>query len=167
MAGLRAARRIYTAVRNMEYLIELQQDIETDGVDAHALERTAAHALHLECVPAPAELSVLLADDVAVRELNRQYRHTDAATDVLSFSQAEGEEFAIPDGETPHLGDVVISVDTARRQAAEYGIPLQDELAHLVVHGVLHLLGYDHQDADGEEVMRAHEDAVLGGAHHH
>ena len=151
----------------MEYLIELQHEVETDGIDAHALERMAAHALHVEGVKTPAELSVLLADDSAVRDLNRQYRHTDAPTDVLSFSQAEGEEFALPDGETPHLGDVVISIETARRQATEYGVALQDELAHLVVHGILHLLGYDHEDADEEAVMRAHEDAVLGGAHHH
>ena len=87
--------------------------------------------------------------------------------EYLDVVQRLVEEFALPDGETPHLGDVVISVDTARRQAAEFGVPLQDELSHLVVHGILHLLGYDHEDTDDEAVMRAHEDAVLGGAHHH
>jgi probable rRNA maturation factor len=86
----------------------------------------------------------------------------------LSFSQAEGEAFAVPDGETPHLGDVIISLDTARRQAADVGLALQDEMAHLLVHGILHLLGYDHESPDDEVAMRAHEDAILGAqAHHH
>lgn len=152
----------------MEYLIELQHEVEIAGVDAHALERMAAHALGVEDVARPAELSVVITGDEAIRELNRAYRGTDATTDVLSFSQAEGEAFAVPDGETPHLGDVIISLETARRQADEHGLALQDEMAHLLVHGILHLLGYDHEDPDDERVMRAHEDAILGThAHHH
>jgi probable rRNA maturation factor len=128
----------------------------------------AAHTLALEHVHRPAELSVVLTDDATIQQLNKAYRATDGPTDVLSFSQAEGEAFAVPDGETPHLGDVIISVDTARSQAGEFGLPLQDEIAHLLVHGILHLLGYDHEDADDESVMRAHEDAILGAdAHHH
>ena len=152
----------------MDYLIDVQADVETDGINPRALEKLAAHALALEAVGRPAELSVLLTGDAAVRELNRAYRNTDAPTDVLSFSQAEGEEFAVPDGEARHLGDVIISMDTARRQAAEYGLALQDELAHLLVHGILHLLAYDHEAAEDEEIMRRHEDAILGEhAHHH
>lgn len=151
----------------MDYVIELQTDIETDGLDKHALEQFAARALEAEAVPRPSELSIVLTDDAAVRELNRTYRGTDAPTDVLSFAQSEGDEFAHPLGEAPHLGDVVISLDTARRQAAEYGLALQDEVSHLLVHGVLHLLGYDHEQHDDAEIMRAHEDAILGAAHHH
>ena len=152
----------------MDYLIDVQADVETDGVNPRALEKLAAHALALEAVGRPAELSVLLTGDAAVQELNRTYRDTDAPTDVLSFSQAEGEEFAVPDGEARHLGDVIISMDTARRQATEYGLALQDELAHLLVHGILHLLGYDHEVTSDEEIMRRHEDAILGEhAHHH
>ena len=149
-------------------MIELQSEVEIAGLDAHALERLAAHALAVEQVARPAELSVVITGDAAIRELNRAYRDTDAATDVLSFSQAEGEAFALPDGETPHLGDVIISLETARRQADEHGLALQDEVAHLLVHGILHLLGYDHEAPDEEAVMRAHEDAILGAhAHHH
>lgn len=152
----------------MEYLIELQHEVEIAGLDPHALERMAAHALMVEEVARPAELSVVITGDAAIRELNQTYRNTDAATDVLSFSQAEGEAFALPDGETPHLGDVIISLETARRQADEHGLALQDEVAHLLVHGILHLLGYDHEEPDDETVMRAHEDAILGAhAHHH
>ncbi|HYM14863.1 MAG TPA: rRNA maturation RNase YbeY [Dehalococcoidia bacterium] len=149
------------------YIIELQAEGETAGIDARELERVAERTLQAEEVAKPAELSVLLADDATVRELNHRYRGTDAATDVLSFSQAEGEGFAQPEGTAPHLGDVVISVDTARRQAAEAGASLQDEVAHLLVHGVLHLLGYDHEEADEAAAMRAREDAVLGQEHRH
>ena len=151
----------------MQYLIELEHETDITGLDELALERLAAHALDVEHVAKPAELSVLLADDPTVHELNKTYRDTDEATDVLSFSQSEGEPFAQPAGAAPHLGDIVISIDTARRQATEYVISLQDEVSHLLVHGVLHLLGYDHEDSTDAEVMRRHEDAILGGAHHH
>jgi probable rRNA maturation factor len=109
----------------------------------------------------------MLTDDAALHELNRTYRGVDAPTDVLSFAQSEGGEFALPEGEAPHLGDVIISLDTARRQAAEYGLALQDEVSHLLVHGVLHLLGYGHEQPEDAQIMRTHEDAILGEAHHH
>lgn len=153
---------------DVEYVVELQHDVDIAGLDDAALKRLAAHALAVENVARPAELSVVLTGDSAVRELNRTYRGVDSATDVLSFSQTEGEEFAVPDGETPHLGDVIISIETAQRQADEHSLAIQDEVAHLLVHGVLHLLGYDHEDPGDETVMRAHEDAILGAhAHHH
>jgi probable rRNA maturation factor len=151
----------------MQYMIELDHETDITGIDEIALERLAAHALDVEGVAKPSELSILLADDATVHELNRAYRQTDEPTDVLSFSQTEGDAFAQPEGTAPHLGDIVISIDTARRQATEYVISLQDEVAHLLVHGVLHLLGYDHEEPDEAELMRRHEDAVLGGAHHH
>ncbi len=149
------------------YIIELQADVDTAGIDAHALERLAERALEAEGVAAPAELSILLADDPTVHELNRTYRRTDAPTDVLSFAQGEGDGFAQPEGAARHLGDVVISVDTARRQAAEYKLTLQDEVSHLLVHGILHLLGYDHEQPDDAQAMRLQEERVLGAAHHH
>ena len=149
------------------YVIELQAEADATGIDEHALERLAEHALEAEAVAHPSELSILLADDGVVRALNRSYRGTDSATDVLSFAQGEGERFARPEGAAAHLGDVVISLDTARRQAQEFGQPLQDELAHLLVHGILHLLGYDHERDEDERAMRAREDAIMGRAHHH
>ncbi len=88
-----------------------------------------------------AELSLLLVSDAVMRQLNRDWRGKDRPTDVLSFAQAEG------DGGAPAelLGDVVISLDTARRQAAERAASLTSELDRLLIHGVLHLLGYDHE----------------------
>jgi probable rRNA maturation factor len=151
----------------MQYMIELEHETDIAGLDERVLERLAAHALEVEGVAKPSELSVLLADDPTVHEMNKAYRATDEATDVLSFSQRDGEPFAQPEGTAPHLGDVIISVDTARRQAAEFSVSLQEEVAHLLVHGVLHLLGYDHEEASEAEVMRRHEDAILGGAQHH
>ena len=149
------------------YVIELQHEVDVGGIDTLALERLASRALELEEVAAPAELSILLADDPTVHELNRTYRDTDAPTDVLSFAQSEGDEFAQPEGAARHLGDVVISLDTARRQAVEYKLALQDEVAHLLVHGILHLLGYDHEQPEDAAAMRLQEDRVLGEAHHH
>jgi probable rRNA maturation factor len=152
----------------VQYLVEIQHEVDVSGVDVHALERLAVRALEHEQVATPAEVSVVLADDTLVHELNRDYRDTDAPTDVLSFAQAEGEPFAPPDGAPRHLGDVVISLETARRQAQQAGIAVDDEVAHLLVHGVLHLLGYDHERPDEETIMRGREDAILGGtAYHH
>lgn len=93
-----------------------------------------------------AELSVLLCSDAVIHALNREWRGRDRPTDVLSFAQSEGEG-ARPAG---LLGDVVISVDTARRQAAERGATLGRETDRLLVHGVLHLLGYDHEVSPAE-----------------
>ena len=92
------------------------------------------------------ELSLLLVSDGEMRRLNRRWRDRDRPTDVLAFAQAEGPGGA-PDG---MLGDVVISVDTARRQAAERGETLGREAERLLVHGVLHLLGYDHERSTAE-----------------
>jgi len=89
------------------------------------------------------ELAVLLCDDARIRELNRQHRGKDRATDVLSFSQIEGDP--VPNAGRPtHLGDVVISLETAARQADQRRVPLRDEAARLLIHGTLHLLGHDH-----------------------
>jgi probable rRNA maturation factor len=93
-----------------------------------------------------AELSLLLVSDAVMRQLNRDWRGTDRPTDVLSFAQGEGPGGA-PSG---LLGDVVISIDTARRQAAERDATLGSELDRLLIHGVLHLLGYDHERSPAE-----------------
>ena len=93
------------------------------------------------------EISILLADDKKIRKLNNQYRGQDQATDVLSFPQNEGEE----EGLNPHLlGDVVISTVTARRQSAQHELSLEEELVLLLTHGILHLLGYNHERSDEE-----------------
>ncbi len=100
-----------------------------------------------------AEAAVTLAfvRDAAMRRLNRQYRGHDRATDVLAFPATEAAPLAA--GEAPiFLGDIVIATDTASRQAAASGLTLERELSELVIHGVLHLCGYDHETDNGEMV---------------
>ena len=106
------------------------------------------------------ELSIVLTDDSAIWELNRQYRGVDRPTDVLSFSQREGED----PGMIPEvLGDVVISLDRVHEQAREYGHSFERELGFLVVHGILHLLGWDHEMPDDEARMMAKTEEILEG----
>ncbi len=109
---------------------------------------------------AAAELSVVLADDEAIHDLNRDFRGVDRPTDVLSFAQREGPG-ANPDD--PILGDVVISLDTAARQAVCRGHGLAQEVRILLVHGFLHLLGFDHETDEQRSEMAAEEAAVLAG----
>ncbi|MBW2528167.1 MAG: rRNA maturation RNase YbeY [Deltaproteobacteria bacterium] len=99
------------------------------------------------------ELSVALVDDETMRELNRRYRRRNRPTDVLSFSMAEGEPLARASAGPELLGDVVLSADTARRQARARRRPLRDELTTLLAHGLLHLLGYDHRTDRQEREM--------------
>jgi probable rRNA maturation factor len=113
-----------------------------------------------------AELSVVLTDDVQIAKLNGTYRKKNRPTDVLAFAQREGE----PGGRRDLLGDVVVSVETARRQAEGRGWDLTSELTMLIAHGLLHLLGWDHATAAEDRRMRretdrlceAARDAVLG-----
>lgn len=105
-----------------------------------------------------AEVGVVLVDDEKIRDFNKQYRNVDRSTDVLSFALQEGAP--MPGGEAL-LGDVLISLETALRQAVEYGHSVERELAYLIVHGVLHLLGYDHTAEEERKLMRAKEELVL------
>jgi len=123
-----------------------------------------------------AEVSVVVTGDDEIRRLNREYRGIDAPTDVLSFPLLEelGEElppgsppgpqhalWTAGEGGAPARGDIVISLERAKAQAEEYGHSLQREIAFLTVHGLLHLLGYDHESEEPERVMRAKEEAIL------
>ncbi len=108
-----------------------------------------------------AQLSIVLTDDETIRELNRTYRGVDRPTDVLSFSQKEGEDDGMNDGLL--LGDVVVSLDRVQNQAQEYGHSFERELGFLVVHGILHLLGWDHEKSDDEVRMMARTEEILGG----
>lgn len=148
----------------MEVLISnLQDRVEAAGLEGLVL-RAARAAASSRALPPGAELSVCLVDDAHIQELNRRYRGKDCPTDVLSFPQWEwqGEpREATGDPAVTLLGDVVISLETAARQAEEFGHSLQREVAFLVVHGVLHLLGHEHETAAGEERMRALEEEVL------
>jgi len=142
--------------------------------DAPRLARSAAAAALAAAsregaqVPSAAELSLVLGDDALVRGLNRLYRRKDAATNVLSFpALTHAERARAARARKPArpalLGDVVVAFETSRREAAALGKPLADHLAHLVVHGTLHLLGYDHALARDAARMERLEAAVLAG----
>lgn len=109
------------------------------------------------------EVSVLLTDNATIHSLNRDYRGKDMPTDVLSFALNEGDEPTIIDGPPENLlGDIIISLEKAAEQAAEYGHGQEREVAFLTLHGLLHLLGYDHETEDDRTEMRQEEEAVLG-----
>ena len=109
-----------------------------------------------------AEVSITLTDNVYIHELNMKYRNIDRPTDVLSFALNEGEEPEIVDGPVVNmLGDIIISVERATEQAAEYGHSIEREIAFLTVHGMLHLLGYDHMEETDRVEMRKEEDYVM------
>ena len=110
--------------------------------------------LQLETV----QLSIVLCNDHIIHPLNRDYRGKDTSTDVLSFAQREGE-FAFVEDDV--LGDVIISVETAQRQAKEKGHSIETEMEVLLVHGILHLLGYDHIEDDEAKIMQSKERELL------
>lgn len=135
-------------------------------VRKRALGALARRALKAEGAAAPSEISIVVTDDETVRMLNRRFRGIAESTDVLSFQMGEDESFVTASGSAPLLGEVVISYETAARQADEAGLAVEDELSHLLVHGVLHLLGHDHESAADAEAMRAREESLLGRAAH-
>lgn len=107
-------------------------------------------------VPPEAELSVLLTDDAHIRVLNRDYRGADKATNVLSFPVSDD-----PDELGPMLGDIVVARETLVAEALDAGIPVAHHMTHLVVHGLLHLFGYDHENDDEADAMERIETAIL------
>ena len=133
------------------------------------VKRAAAAALKAEGVTVPCELDVTLTDDAVIHTINREQRGVDRATDVLSFPMFEltpgelpGEEDADPGTGLVPLGDMVISLEHVAAQAKEYGHSNRRELAYLVTHSVLHLLGYDHLDEGPmKKQMREHEERIM------
>src|SRR6266851_6038510 len=110
--------------------------------------------------PAPIELGITLTDDAGQRRLNRRFRGRDLPTNVLAFAAWEPGA-RVPPGAPLLLGDIVLAFETVAREAAEQGKPFADHLRHLIVHGVLHLLGCDHQTADEASIMEPLETSIL------
>lgn len=124
------------------------------------LEEVLQAAGKMEEVAADREVEFVLTNDVEIHKLNREYRSKDAPTDVLSFAWEESEEL-FP-GEDQMLGQIIVSLDRAKEQAKEYGHSLEREMAFLSIHGLLHLLDYDHEIGPAEEKqMRKREKEIL------
>lgn len=118
------------------------------------LKKTSLKVLKILEAAKDSELSVSFIDDLRMRELNRDYRNIDRTTDVLSFPQEEGP------GETL-LGDIIISTETSLRNSKRYGVTHEEEIVKLLVHGLLHLFGYDHKKKKEREEMREKEKEIL------
>ncbi len=127
-----------------------------DGIE-NILLKAAEKTLSLEeC--SDCEVSLYITNDDEIQKLNRAFRNVDAPTDVLAFAMREGENGEL----NPEiLGDVVISISTAERQANEFGHSLEFEIALLVAHGILHLLGYDHINDSQAKIMKQKEISIL------
>ena len=123
--------------------------------DAEALALAVAQATLAYIDFTEGSVTLLLTDDQAVRELNLRFRQRDSATNVLSFPAPQNPE--------RHLGDVALAYGVCAREAAEQGKPLAHHLQHLVAHGVLHLVGYDHETDDEAEQMEGLERVILAG----
>ena len=155
----------------VEQMIEVDIQIDdrfAEAVAPELIERAVAAALQAEGVAGPIELSVLVADDAELHRLNRDYRGVDAPTDVLSFADEEDagaqaqHAFVRPPDAPRYLGDLAISYERVVVQAEEYGHSRERELAYLTVHGILHLLGYDHERGPADAAaMRAREEAIM------
>lgn len=138
--------------------VEVEAEAWTDALpDAEAIALRAAEAVLVRTSDSQGsiarDVAILLSDDDAVRALNRDHRRQDKPTNVLSFPAAPSA--------APHLGDVALAYETCAREAGEQGKSLADHLTHLVAHGVLHLLGWDHMTEAEAEAMEAREREIL------
>jgi probable rRNA maturation factor len=154
----------------MMFKLEISASIKRNldlPVDKKWLEGVARRVLEVEGISSPAEMGLLITDSRTIRKLNRIYRGVDAPTDVLAFQmtaaiggEPAGQFVNAPDG-IKHLGEVIISYPQAVRQARDLGQGVTHELALLIVHGVLHLLGYDHELPAEKQSMKDKENEIL------
>ena len=142
------------------FITNEQDKIEIPAEWEEKINQVAAICLREEQLPEDVDVDLLFVDNEAIREMNLEYRDKDSATDVLSFPMYEPDE-EIDDEEEVLLGDIVISLERAQEQCEEYGHSLEREVMYLLVHGLLHLAGYDHMEEEDKKVMRAQEEKLL------
>ena len=155
---MNAAQRRRAAAPDIDFDIQSPLWDALPGAETAVREALAAAA---ELTPSSGEMSVVLADDAAVRALNRDWRKIDKPTNVLSFPADAPEIPGVP----PLLGDVIVAYETLAREAADEGKPVLHHLAHLAVHGYLHLLGYDHETDSEADAMEGLERQILARLH--
>ncbi len=148
--------KIYIDYSNEHDKFSPPEDIEK------LIENCTSAALEEEDIRDDAEVSVTLVDNARIREMNAEFREIDRETDVLSFPMCGEDGFEVnPDNDAILLGDIVISLEKAQEQAAEYGHDFKREVAFLITHSLFHLLGYDHMTEDEEKEMFAKQEKVL------
>ena len=140
-----------------------EQNIKLESNISELIESACKAVLEIESFTDDAEVNVTLVSDDEIHRLNLEFRNIDKSTDVLSFPLGENGEYDVnPENGCLMLGDVIISVEHALRQAEEFGHSKEREIAYLTVHSVLHLLGYDHVDeAEEKRIMRMKEEKAL------
>lgn len=151
--------------------VQVEVDVQiapayAEAVPAKLLRAAARAALRTEgrTGTGPAELTLVITDDSGIQSLNRDFLGNDVPTDVLAFGALEdGGPFVAAPEAGGYLGDVIVSYPRAVAQAQEHGHSPEQELNLLVVHGILHLLGYDHADDEGKAAMWARQDLILDG----
>lgn len=162
----------------MKLMITRQGAASLERADENLLRRAAVHAARAENIDLPCFADVLLCDDENIRAYNRQHRGVDQPTDVLSFpsvwypsgiTAGRAEPLLSQEWDTEReacfLGEIIISLPRALAQAEAYGHSLQRELSYLLVHGLMHLFGYDHQDEEDKRTMRRQEEKALRAVH--
>lgn len=155
---------------NMEYEANVKLDFDYEALIKKVIEA----CMDFEACPYEAEVSILLTDDISIQEINREYRNMDKPTDVLSFPATDFQtpsDFANIEEEHPDsfhpetgellLGDIVISVERAIKQAEEYGHSIEREIAFLIAHSMFHLFGYDHMEEEERRLMEDKQRQVL------
>ncbi|MBQ6614593.1 MAG: rRNA maturation RNase YbeY [Clostridia bacterium] len=149
----------------LEIILENAQDKFSVTDELNTLVKSAAlAALEYEEIDFDCAISLTYTDNDGIREINREYRNKDSATDVLSFPMfdTDTEEIYALDGTAAELGDIVISLERAKEQSETFGHSFEREVAFLCVHSVLHLLGYDHERSDEEDkVMRSKQRDIM------
>ena len=149
-------------MNKLKVTISNKQKTPIDEQMRAVVRSCCAQVLSDEKIDFDCEVTVTFVDDKRIHEMNREFRSVDRPTDVLSFPLGENGEYDInPETNLYSLGDVVISAETAARQAKDYGHSLEREIAFLTVHSMLHLLGYDHMEPDEEAVMREKQEKAL------
>ncbi len=139
--------------------IEIFKEVEEDIKELDTVEKVLYSAIEKEKLE-NVSFNLIIVDNEYIHELNKTYRNIDRETDVITFALEDEDTIILP-GEERILGDIYISIDKAKSQAAEYGHSLLRELSFLAVHGFYHLLGYDHQTPEEEKVMFQKQEEVL------
>ena len=159
----------------MLYIDDRQEKIKPTEELIDKIKATIDFALKEEGVKIPYQISLLFVDNEEIREINKENRNIDKVTDVLSFPMLDYEEDKVfkdmylnyefdetfKDGDELVLGDIVLSLEKALEQSIEYNHSFEREASYLVVHSVLHLLGYDHMEEDEKKIMRSEEEKIL------
>jgi probable rRNA maturation factor len=141
-------------MNDISFINETNEDLK----EVETLEKLINYAVNYENVD-NAIFSITFIDDEKMHEMNKKYRDIDRSTDVLSFAFEDNDD--MPGSEVRMLGDIYISLDKAHEQAESYGHSYLRELSFLMIHGFLHLLGYDHMESDDEKIMFARQEAIL------